>query len=281
MPVPPPRITITPEVVSLEPGVPVTITAEVFNASEIVEEFAIDIVGAEQRFATTIEPREIDLFPGRSSTVDVTVDVRTLYSASAGLHKIGVRAVPATSPSSSRVEEAAIDVQPVSEVLLDVHPRMARVGRGGAFVLVARNRGNSSADVVFSGADPEGAVHFEFDPPEIVIPPGEEVYSVAEARGSRPLIGQDAQRSITFKSVLPDPDAPEVMADTVMLQRARLAGIFSTLLVVVIAVVLFAVAFLVVDRIRADEVASNDTARADASGPLAGPQPGSVTPRQR
>lgn len=225
-------------------------TAEIFNASDIVEEFSLDIVGIEQRFNAYVVPSQVDLFPGQSATVEVTIDVRTLYAASAGQHRIGIRAVPATASDSSRVEEATIDVLPVAELLLEVHPQMARVGRAGAFVLVVRNRGNNSVDAVFTGSDPEGGVHFEFDPPELVIPPGEEVYSVVEARGRRPFIGQDAQRSLTFQTNTPDPDAPEVMTDAVMLQRAWLAGIFSTILVLVIAAVLFAAAFLIVERIK-------------------------------
>ncbi len=250
MPSSPPRITITPPLEALEPGTPVTLTAEVFNASEIVEEFAIDVVGAEGRFRTTVSPGELDLFPGTAGSVEVTVDVRTLYSAAAGSHKIGIRAIPATSPESSRVDEAIIEVLPVAEVLLEAHPQMARVGRAGAFVLVARNRGNNNVNVEFSGTDPEGAVHFDFDPPGLIIPPGEEVYTVAQARGSRPMVGQDAQRSITFRTVTPDPDAPEVLSDVVMLQRAWLSGIFTTIFVLVIAAVLFAITFLVVDAIR-------------------------------
>lgn len=250
MPNTPPRITITPNTVVVEPGIPVTFTAEIFNASDIVEEFKIDVVGIERKFTTSVTPDELDLFPGTSGTVELTVDVRTLYSAASGPHKIGVRAIPATSVDSSRVEEATVEVQPVAEILLEAHPQMARVGKAGAFVLVARNRGNEKVDVEFAGTDSEGAVQFSFDPPGVIIPPGEEVYTVVQARGNRPIIGQDASRSITFRILTPDPDAPEVMSDVVMLQRAWLAGIFMTLIVIVIAVILFAIAFLIVDSIR-------------------------------
>ncbi len=250
MPITPPRITITPQTVVLMPGDPVTLTAEIFNPSDIVEQFKIGVVGAERKFRATVEPQEVDLFPGRSAEVEVTIDVMTLYSAAAGPHTIGVQAVPSTSPENSRVEEATVEVLPVSEILLEAHPQLSRVGRAGAFVLVARNRGNDNAEVEFSATDSESALHFTFDPHEVVIPPGEEVYSVAEARGSRPFIGQDAQRAITFRTLTPDPDAPEVLSDVTMLQRAWLASIFTSILVVVITVVLFAIAFLVVDDIR-------------------------------
>lgn len=250
MPIPPPRITITPQTVVLEPGTQATFTAEIFNASDVVEEYTVDVVGIERKFKTTVEPAKLDLFPGAAGTVDLTVDVRTLYSAAAGLHKIGVRAIPATAPDSSRVEEATVEVLPVSEILLEAHPQMARVGSAAAFILVARNRGNDRADVEFSGTDSEGAVRFDFDPPGVIIPPGEEVYTVVEARGRRPIIGQDAQRSITFQTITPDPDAPEVLSDVVMLQRPLLAGIFMTILVLVIAAILFAIAFVIADAIR-------------------------------
>ena len=57
------------------------------------------------------------------------------------------------------------------------------------------------------------AVHFEFDPERTEIPPGEEVYSVVEARASRPFIGQDAQRSLVFQTITPDPDAVQVSTE--------------------------------------------------------------------
>ncbi len=253
-PIAPPRITITPVYADLEPGTPAIFSVEIFNASDIVEEFAIDVVGIDRKFNVSVEPSQVDLFPGTSATVEITVDVRTLYSAAAGEHKIGIRATPSTAPNDSqRTDEATVNVLPVSEVLLEAHPQMARVGRAGAFVLVARNRGNEDVEVRFAASDSEGALQFDFDPPGAEIPPGEEVYTVAQARGARPFIGQDAQRSVTFRTITPDPDAPEVLSDVIMMQRPWLASIFITLIVVVIAVALFAFAFLVVSRILRDE----------------------------
>lgn len=245
------RIRVEPAKATLEAGLPLVLEAEVFNGSRVVDEFAIDVVGIDSRFVK-IDPGKVALFPSAVGNTLISIDVTSPYLMAAGPTIIGIRARSAIDPDASVVEEVPLDVLPVSQAILEIHPESIKRGNAGAFVVVARNIGNSPLEIVFRGSDPAGEISFTFDPETHVVPPGEEVWSIIDVRAPRPWLGSDVQRPITVTAVTPDPDAEPITATAVFVQRPRISGALVLIFVLLIAAALFLAAFLIANMITSN-----------------------------
>lgn len=207
-----------PDAIALVPGEAVVLTFEVFNTTDVVDQFQLAAVGINPEWVS-FNPPALALFPSSAGTAEVTILVDSAYAYTAGRHMIGLRAQSSVNSALSSVVEVAVDVAATPGASLDLHPQSTHVGSAGAFLAVARNLGNAPLELDLRGSDPEGTLQFECTPEHLTIAPGDEAWSVIQVRGRRPLIGMDAARPFSILGVLPDADAEPLSTDGMLIQK--------------------------------------------------------------
>ncbi len=267
------QIHVEPDHLALNLGERASVEVEVFNASSIVDEFQVDLLGPWvdpiRPEWVTVQPLSLSLFPNTSDTVLLTLDVPAASQLLAGRHLLGIRVRSTTDPSVSYVAELPVTVnsQPVVSVHLD--PQSAAGGSMAATNIVARNLGNVPVTLWFSTTDPSGAVQFALDEADVTVPPDEEVRIPLAMRARRPFLGAATPRPYTVQADIEDragdvgaeaqPYVEPVRAEGVFLQSARINGRVLTVLGVMLPVVAIIVAALI---LRPKAVAE------DLTGPL-------------
>lgn len=257
-----------PDVVDLVPGEPVVLALEVFNTTDVVDQFELGVVGINPEWVS-FNPSALSLFPSSAGTAEVTILVDSAYAYTAGRHVIGFRAQSLVDDRISSVIEVGVEVAAAPGATLEMHPQSARVGRAGAFLTVARNLGNAPLELDLRGTDPEGQLRFECTPDHLLIPPGDEAWAVVQVRGKRPFIGMDAARPFTVIGVLPDADAEPLTADGMLIQKPWLPAFAGQIASLVILGAILLGAYLLGSELTKDE----PPATAEATKP---PEPGAL-----
>ena len=269
------QLRVPGEPVAVEPGTAATFEVEVFNASDIVDEYAIDTVGIDPRWVS-VEPERIALFPSTGGSATVTIAVGSPYAVPAGLRRIGVRARSTIAEERARVEEVPLDVAPTAGALLELHPVNIRGGRAGAGVAVVRNLGNTVLEVDVRGADPESALDFQVTPSHLTIPPGDEAWTVVEVKGRRPLMGIDAQRPFLVAAYTGDPDAEPPSAAGTFIQSPWLPDLVTRLAGLLVLTVLLVAGFVTGNKIVSGELLGGNEPEATATPEAAPGKPGEL-----
>lgn len=269
------QLRVPEEAVYVEPGGSSSFEVDVFNASDVVDEYAIDTVGIDPRWIT-IEPNRLALFPSTGGTATVTIAVGTPYAVRAGRHRIGVRAQSTIEQNRARVEEVPIDVAAAAGSMLELHPVNIRGGRTGAGVAVVRNLGNTVLEVDVRGSDPESALVFEVSPPHLTIPPGDEGWTVVEMKGQRPLMGMETVRPFELAAYTGDPDLAPPTAAGNFIQSPWLPDVVTRLVGLVVLVVLLVAGFVIGSKIVSGELLGGPAAEATATPEAVPGKPGEL-----
>ncbi len=269
------QLRVPSEPVYVEPGGSSTFEIDVFNASEVVDEYALDTVGIDPRWVS-IEPARLSLFPSTGGTALVTIAVGSPYAVRAGRHRIGVRARSTIEQNRARVEEVPIDVAPAAGSLIELHPVNIRGGRAGAGVAVVRNLGNTILEVDVRGSDPESALIFEVSPPHLTIPPGDEAWTVVEIKGQRPLMGMDVAHQFEVSAYTGDPDMEPPSAAGNFIQSPWLPDLVTRLVGLVVLVVLLVAGFVIGSKIVSGDLLGGPAAEATATPEAAPGKPGDL-----
>jgi hypothetical protein len=158
--------------VTVAPGDTATTTVTVRNDSDIVEAYALEVVGDCASWAT-VEPPRISLYPGTSETVTVRLRPPRSPEIRAGEVALGVRVLPAEHPESVRVLETTVTVEAFRELHTELAPRRRRGWLRGRYRLAVRNQGNTPVRVGFTPGQAGDELRFAFTPAERTLEPGE------------------------------------------------------------------------------------------------------------
>jgi len=275
------QIHVEPEHLALNLGERASIEVEVFNASAIVDEFRVDLLGPWvdpiREEWITVQPATLALFPNASGTVLLTLDVPAASQLLSGRHLLGVRVRSTTDPDVSYVAELPVTVNSQPVVSMHLDPQTASGGSTSLTNIVARNLGNVPVTLWFSMTDPTGGMEFTSEESEVTIPTDEEMRIPMLLRARRPFLGAAATRPFTVQAEIEDragdvgaegqPYVEPVRAEGVFLQNARINGRVLTILGVMLPVIAIIVAAFIL-RPQTEPVV--------LSGPLAFGVPGTV-----
>lgn len=193
-----PRIQVSPQELTLAPGQPdSTVQVRVGNASEVVEEFVVELSGGPDWLA--VAPAEVRLLPGAAETVSLR-----LHPVASGAITAGSQAVQVLVRSVLRPD--AVSSAPITLVVpgqeglltLSVEPEVLRGGGSGRLRLTLTQTGNQPLSVALRGTEAEGVAAFTFSPPTIQLPPYGSAAVTATVTAPRPLRGQTATRRLTL-----------------------------------------------------------------------------------
>lgn len=240
------RIEVTPRRVELVEGVPFTVSLTVRNTGDVIGGYRIRVLGADPSWVR-LSAENISLFPDTDQQVTATITVPR--GLGAGARRIALQVKELTPPGAISVAEIDVVVPAQQAVKMALTPMTVVCGRTGRFGVVLENTGNTEVSALPVGTDPEAKVHFAFDPPVVVLAPGEHVVTDMRASARRRWFGSPVVRS--FELGFPDPTAPlpdtgqprpvEPLAIGTMLQKPRLSRGALSLISLLAAVSVFAV----------------------------------------
>lgn len=166
---------------SVEAGAEATIHLTIRNDSDVVEEYALRVVGAVESW-TQVVPESVSLYPGHVATATVRFGPPRSSSVPAGEFKFGVHVLPTQHPDDAVLPEGTAVVLPFVETTGELMPRMSRGKLGARHNVALDNRGNVPVTVELAGSDPGDLLEFVLQPPQLTIEPGTVRFTAARVR---------------------------------------------------------------------------------------------------
>lgn len=198
------RVDIAPQQVEASPDETVAVTVDVYNSSDIIEGFRVELDGLPAQ-AWRAEPASISLFPDTSNVVVLTLTPPAMFPA--GSHPLTVRVVSTVDPSVLHTEQLVFVVHAKKNVELSVAPEAVTGGAHAKFMASVRNRGNVPLNLQLAGDDQEGALTFGADAATLAVEPGGQTDVPVRVRGRRPFLGAPKPRMLSISAAetgLPD-----------------------------------------------------------------------------
>jgi hypothetical protein len=194
------RLHVEPTQIDIKPGgEPVPITARVYNATRIVDEFHVAVIGTGAWLDA--KSARVRLFPDTDGTVEVEVEIPKDRLVPAGRRVVGVKATSVSNPQVTETVQIAVNVvEVVAGEAIKLDPTVLHGDNDAKLVVSVRNEGNVPLNIVFLGEDPEREVAFRFDPPGVAVPPGGEGWSRVRVEAKRPFSGEDRNRQLVIRA---------------------------------------------------------------------------------
>lgn len=207
-------------VLSVDPGSEVTCEIQVRNTGDVIDQFAVDVVGAAAEWSR-IEPSLVNLLPGASATVVATFAPPRSAEVLAGVVSFGIRVLSREDPEGSTVQEGEVEVTPFTELAAEFVPTKRRGRRRAKFRLAVDNTGNAPTSVEVLAVPEEDDAQISVRPATVSIEPGTTVLvAVRVVPHKRFLKGET--KTVPFQAMVLRPDAESIAADGVMLHEQLL-----------------------------------------------------------
>jgi hypothetical protein len=192
--------------VTVSPGGEATTTLTVRNDSDIVEAYALEVVGDCAAWST-VEPSRVSLYPGTSEQVTIRLAPPRSPDVRAGEIPLGVRVLPAEHPESVVVPETTVFVEAFREIQAELDPRRRRGWRGARYRVAVQNRGNTAVEVAFVGRQAGEELRLAFAPERRRLEPGESAEAGVRLR-TRKIIWFGAPATWAFEAEVAEVVAP-------------------------------------------------------------------------
>ena len=156
----------------MTPGQSTTCQLSVANASTIVEQFTMLVLGEAMDW-TAAEPPVVSLFPGGQQTVTLRFSPPRLSTTPSGEVPFAVKVIPSLEPEESVTEEGVVSVGSFNDVAAELVPRVTTGRITGRQKLAVDSRGNVPLPVAISAVDSADALKFKMRPRRLTAAPGE------------------------------------------------------------------------------------------------------------
>ncbi len=155
----------------VDPGGRATISARIINPSQIVESYAIDVVGDAAAWALVL-PGEVSVFPGDEARVEIAFDPPVSANTPAGRVPFGLRVRSRVDPDNSTVVEGDLEVGTFRNVTATLAPRSSRGRKRGQHRVDVSNWGNETVVLWLGASDPDERLKFSLKPEVLELPIG-------------------------------------------------------------------------------------------------------------
>lgn len=264
--------TLDPTPVMLDPGGAAAVPLQIYNNGELVEGYHLEVVGPAKGWAS-IEPEEVSLYPGASTTATVMFFPPRSAAVPAGELRFGVRVVPTEHPEETVVPEGSVEVLPFMETTAELVPRTSH-GRRGAKVRVAvDNRGNQPVTVALRGGDQADALQFGVRPAVSTVGAGNAAFTDLRVEPVRSM-WRGQPRTLPYTATVEPRDGTPVTLDGTFVQEPLIPSWLPKLLLALLALLaaLLALWFLVLRgavESAAQEAVREEVAAAEEQAALA------------
>ncbi|MGW5721602.1 COG1470 family protein [Amycolatopsis sp. NPDC003865] len=203
-----------------EPGEETTCSVTIRNAGQVVDQFAVDVVGDASGWATA-EPATVNLLPGETGTVTVRFAPPRSSDVPAGTIPFGVRVFSSEDPAGSVVEEGTVRLGAFTEVTAEIVPAKVEAGSKADFEVAVDNRGNRPVAVELSPLDPEDELEFRLERERADLAPGTAAFIRMRARPRKRFLRGQPVRHRFHVFVVADGGEP-LKTEGTMVQRQLL-----------------------------------------------------------
>jgi hypothetical protein len=159
------------KLVAVDPGGVAGVRVKIQNTGQIVDEFAVDVLGDAAPWAS-VAPPTVRLFPNTEELVTVTFRPPRTAQTHAGDIPFAVRVQSREDPQGSTVEEGSLAVGTFAEATAELIPKNSRGSRSGVHEVAVDNRGNAPMDATLSAGDQDKQLDFRFSPASMAITAG-------------------------------------------------------------------------------------------------------------
>lgn len=202
--------------VEVVPGEEAVCGLRIRNDGQIVESYAIEVLGEAAAFAAA-EPSQLSVFPGTDGYVLVRFTPPRTARVPAGDLPYGVRVMPLERPADQVVPEGLVRILPFTQTGAELTPRTSKGWRGGRHEVAIDNRGNVPVQLGVGGTDPDNRLAIAARPATLTVAPGQAAFVSVTARPRRPLWrGQSV--TYPFQVLLAPEAAPPVTLDGTTVQ---------------------------------------------------------------
>jgi len=222
------------------PGQAVEATVQVRNNGTLVDQFTTDIVGDSREWAE-VEPRIMNLMPGADGVVTVRFTPPRNSSVPAGQMPFGVRVLSREDPAGGSVAEGSVDVEPFTDLQVELSPKSSRCRTKAAHEVVVDNSGNYPIPVEVITNDPEEQLRLSLDHSSLMVQPGTSAFLKLKVKPHDRFL-RGADKRLPFQVTAVSGDLPPVTADGTVVQQQLLP---KWLLPAAVAVLAAAVALTV------------------------------------
>lgn len=197
---------------SLDPGDEAVVPLHIRNNGDIVEAYDLSVVGEPGSWAT-VEPAQVTLYPGTTTSATVTFRPPRSARAVAGSHEFGVMVRPTERPEESVVPEGVVEVLPYFETTAELVPRTSQ-GRKGRHQVAIDNRGNVPVNVFIEAGSDGERLTFKQGDQGLTIAPGEARFTSITAKARKRIWrGQPVTHPFVV-DVRPENGSPVVLEGT-------------------------------------------------------------------
>ncbi|PPK67662.1 hypothetical protein V5P93_005313 [Actinokineospora auranticolor] len=160
---------------AVTPGEMVSTTVRVNNSGQLVDQFAVDIVGDAAAWSR-VEPPLLNLLPGTEGEVTLVFAPPRDGTVPAGSVPFGVRVQSREDPAGSMVVEGAVEVGPYTDLRVELVPRTLNCRSRGRCAVVLDNASNHPLAVEVAASDPEDALRLRLNYATLTVEPGRAVF---------------------------------------------------------------------------------------------------------
>jgi hypothetical protein len=224
---------------SVTPGGSVDATVQVRNNGTLVDQFTVDVVGDAKEW-TEIEPRIINLMPGQDGQIRVKFAPPRNSSVPAGFVPFGVRVLSREEPHGSVVEEGAVQVEPFTDLQVEMTPKSSRCRTKARHEVVVDNSGNYPIPVELVANDPDEQLKLSIDHSALTIQPGTSAFLRLTAKPHDRFL-KGAERRHPFQVTALAGDIPPTTVQGTVIQQQLLPKWLLPALIALIALAVVAV----------------------------------------
>lgn len=199
------------ETLAIEAGQSATVTLNVSNTGDVVEDYEIEIRG-DPSLWTTVDPPRFTLYPGTSRVATLDVHPPRSPDVPAGELRMGVLVVPTEHPELAVTPEAVVEVLPFLETTAELVPRMSHGRFGAKHQVAVDNRGNVPVTVTLVPTPGSDALRVEAIPESLTVDPGRAAFGDVQVRPAQRL-WKGVPRTIPFTLGVFPTDSPSVVLD--------------------------------------------------------------------
>jgi hypothetical protein len=163
-------LTLSPDMLEVNAGESVELTATVHNRSQIVDQFTIKVEELDRTWYD-LPVTSVSLFPGDKYQIRITIHPPKTAKTKAGSYPFIVKAVSEADRQEFTVAEASVVVRTFAGLRAEMSPTRV-VGLSGTYVITLYNQGNADVTQSFEASDPEEGLNYKFKPEEVVVPAG-------------------------------------------------------------------------------------------------------------
>ena len=217
------RVDLLTPVVSLRASQRATITIQVRNDGDVIEQVVCTMPGLDPAWYE-VSPVALNLFPAELGELRVTLSLPRPFPA--GRHELTL-SVSGRVRGQTLLQPVVVDVDPLFDMLLVANPSVITAKRRGRFLVTLQNRGNTPVEMAVRAADSEAALELALDRPVLTVQPNEQETTALFARGKRPWFGTPATHTVEVTAER----LPDVLAErlTLRLKPRLTAGLITAL----------------------------------------------------